>query len=130
MPIPRADAAVGAGDAAGEAAISPGLQGFENYEVHPARGAIARVHVDWRTEKFNPDHLPDGMGCELLQKVRITQKEYADGTVDVEQDEWGETPRRGLPKRGKKAPGAWRGTTWFFMEGCLLYTSPSPRDRG
>ena len=91
------------------------IDGFDYYDVHPARGAVARVHVEWRIQKWNPNDLPPGIDQEDLQKKRFTQKEYADGSVEVEEDEWGATPRNErVTKRNKKA---WRGTTWFFLRG-------------
>ena len=66
---------------------------------------------------LNFPSLPEGVTADKLQKVRITQMEFVDGTVDVEQDEWGETPRGGKIGKKPKSKKAWRGSTWFFLEG-------------
>ena len=39
---------VAAGDGAGALPVAQELDGFDYWEVHPARGAIARIHVEWR----------------------------------------------------------------------------------
>ena len=85
--LPGAEAGVSAADGAGEVPVANELDGFDYWEVHPARGALARIHVEWRQNLFNPDRLPDGVERDQLQPVRITQREFADGTLDVEQDE-------------------------------------------
>jgi len=91
--VPGPEHGVSAGDSSGRAPISRNLEGFDYWEVHPARGAISRVHVAWRKSLYNPAEFPEGVAITDLQKVRITQKEFTDGTADVEEDEWGETPR-------------------------------------
>ena len=62
-----------------------------------------------------------------LQKVRMTQKEFADGTADVEQDEWGETPRQSNMGVARKTKWAWRGTTWSFLENANPVPGPARR---
>ena len=89
--VPGPEHGVAAGDPAGEVPVAPNLEGLDYWEVHPARGAGSRVHVEWRRSLYNPAGLPEGVTLDGLQKERITQKEFADGTADVEQDEWGET---------------------------------------
>ena len=64
---------------------------------------------------------------DILQKVRITQKEFADGTADVEQEEWGETPRQSNMGVARRSKGAWRGTTWFFLENANPVPRPARR---
>ena len=91
------------------------MDGFDYWEVHPARGAISRVHVEWRLSPYNPVNLPEGVDAARLQKTRVTQKEFADGTADVEEDEWGGTPRVSNTGVHRKTKGAWRGSTWFFL---------------
>ena len=101
---------------------------MDYYEAHPARGAIARVHVTWRRALWEPLHLPEGVKPEDLQKTRITQKEFADGTQDVVQDEHGggvAEPRR--TRITKKSRGAWRGMTWFFLHGSRAVAGPVRR---
>ena len=46
------------------------LMGFDYWEVHPARGAISRVHVEWRLSLYNPANLPEGVDVTRLQKAR------------------------------------------------------------
>ena len=85
---------------------------MDYYEVHPAHGAIAWVHVTWLSALWEPFHLPEGVKLEDLQKTRITQKEFADGTQDVVQDEHGggvAEPHRS--RITKKTRGAWQGMT-------------------
>jgi hypothetical protein len=106
---------------------SRNLEGFDYWEVHPARGAISRVHVAWRRSLYNPAELPEGVVTTDLQKVRITQKEFSDGTADVEEEEWGETPRESNTGVTRKTPGAWRGTTWFFLENVRPVPGPPGR---
>ena len=115
--VPGPEHGVAAGDPAGEVPVATNLEGFDYWEAHPARGAIARVHVEWRRNLYNPANLPEGVTQDALQKVRVTQKEFADGTADVEKDEWGETPRRSDTNVTRKTAGAWRGSTWFFLNG-------------
>ena len=98
--------------------------GFDYYEVHPARGAVARVHIEWRRDFWNPDHLPQGITQDMLQKTRVTQQEFGDGTMDVVQDEWGGTPR-GKTKVTRKDRKAWVGTTWFFLHGEKALPGPA-----
>ena len=105
-----------------------------------SRGAVSRVHVEWRRSLYNLAYVPEGVEMSDLQKVRITQKEFADGTADVEQDEWGETPRQSNACVTRKTKGAWRGMTWFFLEGAnpapgparrrIVGKRPPVRDRG
>ena len=124
--LPPAGAGVAAGDPAGPMPVAPDLDSDDYYELHPARGAIARVHVGWRLEPWNPDFLPEGVKQEDLQKIRITQKEFADGTADVVRDEWGGTPR-GSRKVTRATKGAWKGTTWFFLDGAEPVPGPARR---
>ena len=63
-----------------------------------------------------------------MQKVRITQKEFTDGTADVEEDEWGETPRESNVGVTRGTRGAWWGTTWFFLANVRRVPGP-PRRR-
>ena len=86
--VPGPEHGVAAGDSAGRVPVARNLEGFDYWEVHPARGAISRVHVAWRRSLYNPAELPDGVELGDLQKIRITQMEFADGTADVEEDEW------------------------------------------
>jgi hypothetical protein len=86
--VPGPEHGIAAGDPAGEVPVATSLEGFEYWEAHPARGAIARVHVEWRRNLSNPANLPEGVTQDALQKVRVTQKEFADGTADIEKDEW------------------------------------------
>ena len=68
------------------------------------------------------------MKLEDLQKARITQQEFADGTQDVVQDEHGggvAEPRR--TRITKKSRGAWRGMTWFFLHGSRVVAGPVRR---
>ena len=95
---------------------------FDHYELHPARGAIAQAHVEWRWEEWNPHDLPGDLTQHSLQKKRVTQKEFADGTLDTVEDEWGGTPRPDHDERGRvkkitrKTKGACRGMIWFFLK--------------
>jgi len=125
--VPGPEHGVAAGDPAGEVPVSRNLDGFDYWEVHPARGAISRVHVEWRRSLYNPANLPAGVEMGDLQKVRVTQKEFADGTADVEQDEWGETPRVSSAGVTRMSRGAWRGTTWFFLENANPVPGPARR---
>ena len=83
--------------------------------------------MGWRLEPWEPEGLPDGVEKEDLQKVRITQKEYADGTADVVKDEWGAEVRPRGKTVTRQTRGAWRGTTWFFLQG--VETVPGPARR-
>ena len=124
---PSPEYGVSAGDWAGRVPVSRNLEGFDYWEVHPARGAISRVHVAWRKTLYNPAELPDGVALTDLQKVRITQKEFTDVTADVEEDEWGETPRESNTGVTRKTRGAWRGTKWFFLENVRPVPGPPKR---
>ena len=77
---------------------------------------------------YNPADLPEGVSAADLQKIRVTQKEFANGTADVEEDEWGETPRESNAGVTRATKGAWRGVTWFFLEGARPVAGP-PRRR-
>ena len=115
-----------AGDGAGEAAGGGPGGTLDYWEIHPARGALARIHVDWRKAQYLPRDLPDKVELDSLQETRVTQREYADGSADVEVDKWAkdETPR-GRERVGAWTPGAWRGTTWFFLEGVATIPGPA-----
>ena len=116
LPVP--DHGVSAADGAGDMRVAADLDAsMDYYEVHPARGAVARVHVTWRSALWEPLHLPEGMKLEDLQKARITQKEFADGTQDIVQDEHGGAVGHREARVTKKTRGAWRGMTWFFLQG-------------
>ena len=113
--LPAAGSGVGVGDSAGALPSSPDLEGFDYWDVHPARGAITRVHVEWRRDLFEPDTWPEGVASKDVQTKRITQKEFADGTMDIVEDEWGVTPRGtgdSKPKATRRTKDAWRGTPW------------------
>ena len=86
--LPASGQGVAVGDPAGPVPVAPELRTFDYYEVHPARGAVARVHVEWRRDLYNPHDLPEGVKQSDLQDTRVTQKEYADGTYDVVEDKW------------------------------------------
>ena len=97
--------------------VAPDLDGFDYWEVHPARGAISRVHVEWRLSPYNPANLPEGVDVARLQKTRVTQKEFADGTADVEEDEWGGTPRVSNTGVHRKTKGALAGLHVVLPQG-------------
>ena len=77
--VPGPEHGVAAGDPAGEVPVASSLEGFDYWEAHPARGAIVRVHVEWRRNLYNPANLPEGVTQDALQKVRVTQKELRTG---------------------------------------------------
>ena len=89
-----------------------------------------RLHVEWRTELWEPEGLPEGVEADQLQKKRVSQKEFSDGTLDVVSDEWG---RSGPARNGARVsvthrtPGAWRGSTWFFLKGAEPVAGPARR---
>ena len=81
---------------------------FDCCEPHPARGAWARVHVDWRmTILFSPKEASGGPELTTLAATRVTQMLYADGTADVLRDSWRE------PRPRSRMAGLWVGTTWL-----------------
>ena len=125
--LPASGQGVAVGDPAGELPVSPDLKTFDYYEMHPARGAIVRVHVEWRRELYNPHDLPEGVALTDLQDVRVTQKEYVDGTYDVEEDKWENKPNQPRKALTRRSAGAWRGTTWFFLKGARVLPGPVRR---
>ena len=69
-PDPTEPEGVSEGNAGGDP------QGTLDYwEIHPARGALARIHADWRKAQYLPRDLPDKVKVNDLQDVRVTQRE-------------------------------------------------------
>ena len=55
--LPGEGAGVSAADTGGVLPVERNLDGDDYCVVHPARGAVARVYVQWRKDKWEPDDL-------------------------------------------------------------------------
>ncbi len=127
--LPSPEHGLGPADPAGP--VPTGLDGLDYYEMHPARGAVVRVHVEWRSTLWEPEGLPEGVDVEQLQGKRVAQKEFHDGSMDVVSDEWGQAGAVVGPAAhqvvSRRSPGAWRGSTWFFLKGAEPVAGPAQR---